>query len=74
MTKFLKLLTTIALIAVIGVFSQTRLVQANAKPTIYFEKTEHTFPTIFEGDHLSYTFTVFNKGTDPLNIKDVTTS
>ncbi len=74
MTKFLKFFTTIVLIAVIGVFSQTGLVQANAKPSIYFDKTAHTLPTVFEGDHLSYTFTVFNKGMDPLNIKDVTTS
>ncbi len=74
MTKFLKLLTPIALIAVIGVFSQTGLVQAIAKPSIYFEKTAHTFPTVFEGDPLSYSFTVYNKGTDPLNKKDVTTS
>ncbi len=74
MTKLLKLLTTIALIAVIGVFSQTGLVQANAEPSIYFEKTAHTFPTVFEGDPLSYSFTVYNKGTHPLNIKDVTTS
>ncbi len=74
MTKFLKLLTAIALIAVVGVFSQTGLVQANAKPFIYFDKTAHTFPTVFEGDHLSYSFMVYNKGTDPLNINDVTTS
>jgi len=74
MTKFLKFFTTIVLIAVIGVFSQTGLVQANAEPSIYFDKTAHTFPTVFEGDPLSYSFTVFNKGIDPLKIKDVTTS
>ncbi len=74
MTKLLKLLTIIVLMAVMVVFGQTGLVQANAKPSIYFDKTAHTFPTVFEGDPLSYSFTVFNKGTHPLNIKDVTTS
>ena len=74
MTKFLKLLTIIALLAMVGVFSQTGLVRAGAEPSIYFDKTAHTFAPVFEGDPLSYSFTVFNKGTHPLNIKDVTTS
>lgn len=74
MTQCLKFLTTIALIAVVGGFSQTGLVRANAEPSIYFDKTAHTFPTVFEGDPLSYSFTVYNNGTHPLNIKDVTTS
>ena len=43
-------------------------------PIIYFDKTSHTFPPVFEGDELSHTFTVFNRGTADLDIKKVTHS
>lgn len=43
-------------------------------PIIYFDKTSHTFPPLFEGEALSHTFTVFNRGTANLDIKKVTHS
>ena len=40
-------------------------------PKIHFEKTTHTFTSVFEGEELSHTFTVFNRGTADLDIKKV---
>ena len=41
---------------------------------IHFEGTTHTFTPVFEGEELSHTFTVFNRGTANLDIKMVTHS
>ena len=43
-------------------------------PMIHFEKTTHTFTPVFEGEELSHTFTVFNRGTADLDIKKGTHS
>ena len=43
-------------------------------PIIHVDKTSHTFQPVFEGEELSHTFTVFNKGTAPLHIENVTHS
>lgn len=43
-------------------------------PMIHFEGTTHTFTPVFEGEELSHTFTVFNRGTANLDIKKVTHS
>ena len=43
-------------------------------PIIYFDKTSHTFPPLFEGEKLSHTFTLFNRGTANLDLKKVTHS
>ena len=43
-------------------------------PMIHFEKTTHTFTPVFDGEELSHTFTVFNRGTADLDIKKVTHS
>ncbi len=43
-------------------------------PVIQIEKTSYTFPTVYEGEELSHTFTLFNRGTAALNIKKVTHS
>ncbi|MBL6968290.1 MAG: DUF1573 domain-containing protein [Proteobacteria bacterium] len=43
-------------------------------PIIYFDKTTHTFPPVFEGEVLSHTFTVSNRGTVNLDLKKVTHS
>lgn len=41
---------------------------------LHVDKTTHTFPPVFEGEELSHTFTIFNKGTAALHIKKVTHS
>lgn len=46
--------------------------ETEGAPIIHVEKTIHTFPPVFEGEELSHTFTVFNKGTIDLHIKKVT--
>jgi len=43
-------------------------------PIIYFDKTTYTFPPLFEGEELSHTFTLFNRGTANLDLKKVTHS
>jgi hypothetical protein len=48
--------------------------QSEYVPIIHIDKFNHTFPTVFEGEKLSHTFTVSNKGTTNLNIKKVTPS
>jgi len=45
-----------------------------AGPIIYIDKTTHTFPPLFEGEELSHTFTLFNRGTANLDLKKVTHS
>ncbi len=41
-------------------------------PIIHVDKTTHTFQPVFEGEELSHTFTVFNKGSADLHIEKVT--
>jgi hypothetical protein len=48
--------------------------QSGNSPIIHIPETNHTFPTVFEGEKLNHTFRVFNKGTADLNIKRVTPS
>jgi hypothetical protein len=48
--------------------------QAINAPIIHVNKTTHIFQPVFEGEELSHTFTVFNKGTATLHIKKVTHS
>ncbi|MFH1479839.1 MAG: hypothetical protein ABIG67_01090 [Pseudomonadota bacterium] len=43
-------------------------------PIIHIDQTEHTFPIAIEGETLSHTFTVTNKGKADLNIEKVTHS
>jgi hypothetical protein len=48
--------------------------QSGDVPIIHVGESNHVFPTVFEGENLSHTFTIFNKGTANLNIKSVTPS
>ncbi len=41
-------------------------------PIIQVDKTTHIFQPVFEGEELSHTFIVFNKGRAELRIKKVT--
>ena len=43
-------------------------------PAIHIEHTVHTFPTVFEGEELAHTFTLYNRGTANLHIRRVTHS
>ena len=43
-------------------------------PIIHIEQIRHTFPTVFEGENLSHTFTLSNRGRANLEIKKVTHS
>ena len=54
--------------------SQSITGKKGAGPIIYIDKTTHTFPPLFEGEELSHTFTLFNRGTANLDVKKVTHS
>ena len=64
------ILSLIALACVSQQFTEKR----SEGPVIYFDKTSHTFTPVFEGQELSQTFTVFNRGTADLDMKKVTHS
>jgi hypothetical protein len=52
--------------------SQIGVAIAENVPIIHIDPTTHTFPAVFEGETLSHDFTVMNKGSADLVIKDVT--
>jgi len=54
--------------------SQVYPAQSGDGPIIHIDQTNHIFSTVFEGEKLSHTFTVFNQGTANLDIKRVTSS
>ena len=54
--------------------NQAHPAQSADVPVIHVHESNHIFPTVFEGEILSHTFKVFNKGTANLNIKNVTPS
>ena len=60
----------LTIIAIYG--SQLSADQSEQTPVIHLDQTTHTFPASFEGEHLSHSFKLFNKGTADLEILDVT--
>jgi hypothetical protein len=58
------------IIALFG--SQLSADQSEQRPVIHLDQTTHTFPTSFEGEQLSHSFKLLNKGTADLEILDVT--
>ena len=46
--------------------------QSENTPVIHLDQTTHTFPTAFEGEQLSHSFKIINRGTADLEIRDVT--
>ena len=46
--------------------------QSENTPIIHPDQSEHTFPTVFEGEQLSHSFKFSNVGTVDLEILDVT--
>ena len=51
---------------------QSLSAETESAPIIHVEKSIHTFPPVFEGEELSHSFTVSNKGGTDLHIKRVT--
>ena len=45
--------------------------QSENTPVIHLDQTTHTFPTVFEGEQLSHSFKLINKGSADLEILDV---
>jgi len=43
-------------------------------PIIHIEQIRYTFPAVFEGERLTHTFTILNRGTANLEIEKVTHS
>lgn len=73
--KILKTALSLFFLAVLFLcWSNSLSAQTRDAPVIHIDPTTHTFPPVFEGEQLSHTFTVFNKGTADLHIKDVTHS
>jgi hypothetical protein len=64
----------IFLVALFFCWNGSLSAQTRNAPIIHVDKTTHTFQSVFEGEELSHTFTVFNKGTAALHIKKVTHS
>ena len=67
-------LSLVFLVALICGWNASLSAQTKNAPIIHVDKTTHTFQPVFEGEELSHTFTVFNKGTVDLHIKNVTHS
>ena len=52
--------------------SQLSADQSENIPVIHLDQTTHTFPIAFQGEQLSHSFKLTNKGTADLEIFDVT--
>jgi len=61
-----------SLIIISSFIYQPVMIQAQDQPIISLDQTAHSFPAVFEGEILSHTFTILNKGTAVLNIEKVT--
>jgi hypothetical protein len=59
---------------IIFVLSGSRWLAAQSEhtPVIHLDQTTHTFPTVFEGEKLSHSFKLINRGTADLEILKVT--
>ena len=74
-SKFLRASVGLLCMMVVFVYeSRSYPAPSEGCPIIHVRQTSHTFPTVFEGEKLSHTFTVFNQGTANLDIKRVTSS
>jgi hypothetical protein len=62
------------MMAVFVYASQSYPAASENGPIIYFDETDHVFPTVFEGGKLTHTFVVSNQGTATLNIVKLTHS
>ena len=73
--KFLLAFVTF-LCATIMLFHKGHLCQASSDngPIIHVPETSHAFAPVFEGEKLSHSFTVLNRGKTELEIKRVTSS
>ena len=62
----------ILLIIIVLFGSRLFAAQSEHRPEIHLDQTTHTFPTAFEGEQLSHSFKIINRGTADLEILDVT--
>ena len=67
-------LRRIVLIGGVLLFSPSFAAQSEPSPAIHLDQNAHTFPAAFEGEQLSHSFKIINKGTADLEIFDVTHS
>jgi hypothetical protein len=60
--------------SIIIVLLGSRLLAAQSEhtPVIHLDQTTYTFPTVFEGEQLSHSFKLINRGTADLEILKVT--
>jgi hypothetical protein len=65
-------LSLLFLLTLVSYGSERLSAQSENAPIIHIDKTTHTFQPVFEGEELSHTFPVSNKGTAALHIKKVT--
>jgi hypothetical protein len=73
--KNINLILSIKILILFMIFlfpSQNRVALAENGPIIHIDPLMHTFPDVFEGETLSHDFTVMNKGSADLVLKDVT--
>ena len=68
--KLFKRLSFPILLVLFG--SQLFAGQSEQAPVIHLDQTTHTFPASFEGEQLSHSFKLTNRGTADLEIWDVT--
>ena len=61
----------IFLLIVVLLGSRLGRAQSGQTPVIHLDQTTHTFPTVFEGEQLSHSFKLINKGSADLEILDV---
>jgi hypothetical protein len=52
--------------------SRSLAAQSEHTPVIHLDQTTYTFPTVFEGEQLSHSFKLINRGTADLEILKVT--
>lgn len=60
------------IIIFLSLMNPTALIGAQSGPVIHIDPITYTFPTVFEGEILSYDFVISNRGATDLEIKDVT--
>jgi len=71
--NFIKPSTGCILLIIVAFFGSRLFAgQSENTPVIQLDQTTHAFPTVFEGEHLSHSFKLINRGTADLEILNVT--
>ena len=56
------------MVIIFSLITSTYSTQNEEGPILHINQTSHTFPAVFEGEELSYSFRVFNHGKTNLEI------